>query len=405
MAAATVEDAVATKDKKLISGGTSNVLEDFLKALAAPPQSEVTTGAGGPALDALITQLRGLSTPTGASEQIKQIYNTGMTANAPGITNAMNLGGARSGTSSYNALATNDLTSKLAGQASLALNANAKAAADAATQLSQTNRTKVNQSTTGNLLQNILAATAAKGAVNLIQPALDAASRKAAALAKGSLASLMGTAPVTYTAGQAIEAGSGAPVSSFVSDIMSPGASAINPGFSAVDYQGLIAGAGTAAPKTTGAFSLDVSSPGNAVYGDVATPAGVGGGAEGAYTINASGDVVYDAGASGTAASESTASLGGNAGSAMAADLALTEITKGKVTKGDIGGSAVNAALWANPYVGAGVMTAELLGNTPVIEAVGGTGNFVAGAPGEMLGGIGDAAQGAWDRISSFFGF
>jgi hypothetical protein len=109
---------------------TSQLLSGLLKV----PSTE-TSSANTGALQALLAQLVSTSSAGGAADQIKQIFTAGKNAGMPLINQAITTGGARGGTSSYQVLASNDLSARLAGQGALQLQTNAQAATQAANQL------------------------------------------------------------------------------------------------------------------------------------------------------------------------------------------------------------------------------------------------------------------------------
>lgn len=179
----------------LVTPGALDPISEMLSKLMAPntrsTQSQSTVGgtttsttvnnADTAALKSLITQLQTGSTPAGAADIIKQIFATGTQAAAPSINQTAQATGARSGTSSYRALALNDMNARLAGQAAVELNRNVQTAAQAAGTLAQvtqaptqtivtTPKTSTQVTTEGNQfsIENLLAPVAVGGIKTLL---------------------------------------------------------------------------------------------------------------------------------------------------------------------------------------------------------------------------------------------
>ena len=110
--------AAPTADaSKAITPGP-DIWAELLAKLGMPPEvTKITTGANTAPLAALTAQLASQATTAGSADLIKQIFTQGTQAALPGITSAAAATGARAGSSSYQALATNDMNARLAGSA------------------------------------------------------------------------------------------------------------------------------------------------------------------------------------------------------------------------------------------------------------------------------------------------
>lgn len=117
-------------------GGLSTLLDNLSKPSTRNIETSTTTStANTKALEALLAQLQGLTTAEGSVDLIKQIFNVGTQREMPGINTALQATGGRAGTSSYQALASSDLASRLAGEGAAALHKNVQLATDAAAKL------------------------------------------------------------------------------------------------------------------------------------------------------------------------------------------------------------------------------------------------------------------------------
>ena len=134
--------------------GTNDFVSSLMKTLGEMAGTTTTGGQVGQ-LQQILSQLMNLSTAQGAAGQIGQIYKLGMQQNMPGILNTANTAGVRSGQSSIQALQTNDLSSRLSGQAATQVQANAVAASNAATQLAQVTQTKTTTPNLTAILENV----------------------------------------------------------------------------------------------------------------------------------------------------------------------------------------------------------------------------------------------------------
>src|ERR1017187_366121 len=106
-------------------------------------QSTTTTNSANSAgLNQVLQILLSGSTPQGAAAQIQQIYKMGQQTAMPQINGQVQAGGSRGGTSSYQALATNNMNAALAGQAADAVNKNAAAAGSVAGSIAGANHTQ-----------------------------------------------------------------------------------------------------------------------------------------------------------------------------------------------------------------------------------------------------------------------
>lgn len=141
---------MATVDSKaLVTPSALDPISLLLQQLIQPAKrsTEVKTGgtttettvnnADTTALRSLLAQLQTGSTPAGAADIINQIFAQGTQAALPEINQRAAATGARAGTSTYRALAVNDLSARLAGQAAVELNRNVQVATQAAANLAQ----------------------------------------------------------------------------------------------------------------------------------------------------------------------------------------------------------------------------------------------------------------------------
>ncbi len=367
---------------KLVTPGVDPIMA-MLSELMKPARKETITGAGGgattttatstastanvTALQQLVAQLQAQATPAGSAQLIQEIFKTGMQQNMPSVNAATS--GARAGSSTYRALAVNDLTARLAGQAAAELNRTTQTATTAATALAEaTKGTTQTQTQTQAVapktetrvsenkfnLQDLILPIGVSAGKTVLKNILGDVGKKAAGAAAAAFA------PEAIGASTAF-ANEFATVPAAFDFASLPGVAATSQGGSITDF---ITSGGTVTPYAA----------------PVATTA-----TESSNFFDFSGD---------------TSSAGGGGGPAsFATNVVMNEIFGGGNNADTLGQSAV----YATPYIGPIAAAADILGvseiQKPVQEVVGVTSDIIQGA-GDVVSGAGDVVSSVVDTIT-----
>lgn len=337
----------------IVRPGAYDPISKAIAAMLTPATKQTVTTAeqstaDTEALRKLLAQLQDASTPAGSASLVKEIFARGTAGALPGVNAAVAATGARAGSSSYQALATNDMNARLAGAAAIELNRNVQSATQAAQVLAQStqSRTLTQTHVTGveKSLSDLLLPIGLTVGKNILTDLIKAPTKEAAK-------------KVAATAGAV---GSSTSAATTMQDYL--GGS--NAGF--YDPTGALAG------LEQGGSITD-------------------------FVVNRA---IGSAPSSNSYVMPSGGSFSGAAGN-FGLDVALNEFLGGGTNSDTLGAAGTNALLSMIPGVGPVIAAGQILGIKEINEPVA----ALSDAAGGIVKGVGDVVSGAWDSISNFFGW